>query len=263
MSTPTHETPPSQPTSQSVPPTPPEGAPPMTPSVQPQPQAPAPQQPQAPPQQPAPPAPPPAPPQPQSQVPPQPQPQVPPQPQSQAHSAPAASRAPRQRDPRARSAVLAGFLSLFPGLGHVYLGYYRRAFLHVLVFVLTIGILDSQGFTDLHAIFGPFLGFFYLYTLIDAVRRARAYNLYLEGLESVTPPDDIGLGDFQEVRGSIYGGVAVVAIGFLLLLNTRFDVSFDWLQDWWPLLLIGFGAYLLRKGLRERQQRQGVGDGRR
>jgi hypothetical protein len=59
-------------------------------------------------------------------------------------------------------------------------------------------------------------------------------------------------------RGSVGGGVALLGIGVLLLLHTLFGVPLDWLKDWWPALPIGFGAYLLWRGI---QDRRGNGEG--
>ena len=39
----------------------------------------------------------------------------------------------RMRDPRSKSPALAAILSMMPGLGQVYIGYYQRGFVHILV----------------------------------------------------------------------------------------------------------------------------------
>jgi hypothetical protein len=45
--------------------------------------------------------------------------------------------------------------------------------------------------------------------------------------------------------GSLAGGVLLVAVGVTLFLNTMFDVPLDWLAQWWPLALVGAGAWLI------------------
>jgi hypothetical protein len=157
-------------------------------------------------------------------------------------------RPPRSYDPRRKSPTVAGLLSLMPGLGQVYMGYYQRGFAHAAVFVLMIGILSS-GAEELEPIFGPLLGFFMLYNIIDAVRRASAHNHALDGLGPMPVPDAITLGG---PGGTIVGGSILAMLGFVLLLHLRFDVSLSWLREWWPLGVIGFGLYLLVRGLRER-----------
>jgi hypothetical protein len=39
--------------------------------------------------------------------------------------------------------------------------------------------------------------------------------------------------------------VLLVAVGVTLFLNTMFDVPLDWLAQWWPLGLVGAGAWLI------------------
>ncbi len=51
---------------------------------------------------------------------------------------------------------------------------------------------------------------------------------------------------------SVVGGAAVALLGFVLLLHTRWDVSLDWMEEWWPMALIVFGAYLVYKAKQEK-----------
>ena len=46
-------------------------------------------------------------------------------------------------------------------------------------------------------------------------------------------------------QGSIAGGAALLGIGFILLLHTRFGVSLEWMESWWPVAIVAFGAYLI------------------
>ena len=46
-------------------------------------------------------------------------------------------------------------------------------------------------------------------------------------------------------------GVALMIGGFLLLLNTRFDFTLEWIEEWWPLAPIGLGVYLVFKAIQE------------
>jgi hypothetical protein len=55
------------------------------------------------------------------------------------------------------------------------------------------------------------------------------------------------------LQGSILGGSILIAIGFLLLLNTRFGVSLAWMEEWWPVAPMLFGAYLLLRAIQERR----------
>ena len=158
-----------------------------------------------------------------------------------------------------KSPALAGLLSLMPGIGQIYVGYYRVGFIHMVVFAMTIALLASGP-----PRFGPFsmirafypalailLVFFAVYNIVDACRRATLYNLALDGVPGIELPElNASLPKFQ---GSMGGGVALIALGVLLLSNTLFGLSLDWLASWWPLGLVGLGAYLVVKARQERR----------
>lgn len=152
-------------------------------------------------------------------------------------------------DSRRKSPFLACVLSAMPGLGQVYVGYYQRGFINAIVAATLITLLASGSLGPLIPLAGVFLGFFWLYNLVDAGRRAALYNEALAGRTDIELPQDLktpGLG------GSLFGGFAVALLGFVLLLHTRFDVSLDWIEDWWPVALIAFGAYLVYKARQEK-----------
>jgi hypothetical protein len=157
---------------------------------------------------------------------------------------------PALRDPRSRSPWLASILSLVPGLGQVYLGYYQRGFVHAIVVASLMSLLVSTEFGPLHPLGVVFMVFFWLYNVIDAGRRASLYNLALVGTEPIEPPRDFSMPGF---RGSILGGVILILAGAILLSHTRFAVPLDWVEDWWPLALILFGLYLLVRAIQERR----------
>ncbi|MGE5359918.1 MAG: LiaI-LiaF-like domain-containing protein [Bacteroidales bacterium] len=145
-------------------------------------------------------------------------------------------------DPRRKSPALAFILSGMPGLGQVYVGYYQQGFAHVLVATTLILLLASRSIHALAPAFGFFLAFFWLYNMIDAFRRASFYNQALAGFANVQLPPDIGL---PKGQGSLIGGIALIAVGGLVLANTAFGMSLDWLEQWWPASLVLLGAYLV------------------
>jgi hypothetical protein len=145
-------------------------------------------------------------------------------------------------DPRRKSPVLALVLSLMPGLGQVYIGYYQQGFTNVLVAASIIAVLNSELAGGAEPLFGVFLAFFWLYNVVDAWRRATFYNNALAGIGPATLPEDFAV---SSSRGSLAGGVALVLVGVIALSHTLFGMPLDWIEKWWPVALIGVGAWLI------------------
>jgi hypothetical protein len=177
---------------------------------------------------------------------------------------PGASEPPRQRDwgrqgyardssygfdPRSKNAALACFLSLMPGLGQVYVGFYQRGFLHILIVGSTIALLAEEPVRELTPLLGIFLPFFWLYNIIDAGRRAGLYNHALQAGGAADLPAELPA---LKSGGSVGGGLILIVLGTALLLYTRFGVSLDWLEEWWPIAPIGVGVWLVAKGVQGR-----------
>lgn len=152
-------------------------------------------------------------------------------------------------DPQRKSPILAAFLSCMPGLGQVYIGYYQRGFTHMLIVAGIIFVLNLNGTEMLQPMLGPFLAFFWLYNIIDAGRRAAFYNHATQGKGDFEMPSDFTMPGLQ---GSMILGVVVMVASGIFLSNTLFDVSLDWVEDWWPVAPLLFGAYLLVRGIIDR-----------
>lgn len=161
---------------------------------------------------------------------------------------------PQPFDPRHKSPIMASILSVMPGLGQTYVGYYQRGFIHALVVASLIAILASDVLRDLTPLAAIFLAFFWLYNIVDAGRRAALFNQALVEGESFNPvalPDDaLAPGPY----GSLIGGTVLVLVGFVMLLHTRFDMRLDWIEDWWPVAPMVLGAYLIFLALQDRRK---------
>jgi len=145
-------------------------------------------------------------------------------------------------DPRKKSVMLAMLLSAMPGLGQVYVGYYDLAFRNILVVCGLIAVVATIG-GDLEPVVALFLAFFWLHNVVDAGRRASFYNQALAGIRPMELPEDIKAP--QQALGSFAGGVLLIAVGLMLFANTMFNIPLEWLADWWPLALVGAGAWLI------------------
>ncbi len=151
-----------------------------------------------------------------------------------------------------KSAALAGILSgIIPGLGHVYLGYIAQGFTNVAIFAGTIWALTVE-ISGLEPLFGIFLGFFYIYCIIDAVRRTAALNHYAMIKGTGASMEDMEL---PHPAGTMFGGIVLIVIGVLVFMEQTLNVSMEWMEDFWPLLAVLGGVYLVIKGRREMQRK--------
>lgn len=154
------------------------------------------------------------------------------------------------QDSRRKSPTLAAILSVVPGLGQIYVGYYQDGFINILVVGAVISILNI-GVGGFEPMGGFFLFFFWLYNIIDASRRATLYNQALAGLGPFELPDNLGS---PGGKGSLFAGVLLIVFGVLSLAHTKFGLSLAWVEDWWPVAVIAVGAVLIYNSIKNRQQ---------
>ena len=139
-----------------------------------------------------------------------------------------------------KSPALAAFLAIVPGLGHLYVGTYQRAVMLVVTFFATIWLFP----VPIDVFLCLFIWFFGLF---DAYRMAQIAALGEEpSLPRATPQSGLAFGVFLTV------------VGVLLLLRTRFDIRFEWLQEWWPAIPVVAGLYLIIASILERSKRAGA-----
>ena len=151
--------------------------------------------------------------------------------------------------PRPKSPALACILSIVPGLGQIYIGYYGLGFLHAIVASTVFSILASGPTLEIFPMLIIFLIFFMLYNIVDAGRRASLYNLAMAGVPGVDLPQPLRVPRFG---GSIFGGAVLIVAGFALLMHTKFEFSLDWIEEWWPVAPMIFGAYLIYRAIQDR-----------
>ncbi len=154
-------------------------------------------------------------------------------------------------DPRVKSPAVATFLSLVPGLGQVYVGYYRQGFINIIVVGSLISLLapGPRFHWPMTPLLVFFLIFYWLYNLVDAARRASFYNQALSGIAMTEFPQEFRLPD---QRGSLLAGVLLIAAGAVIVSNTALGYSLEWLRRWWPLAPMLVGIYLVSQSLIDR-----------
>lgn len=148
-------------------------------------------------------------------------------------------------DPRRKSPPLAAALSIFPGLGQLYIGYYVRGFVIAAIFGLTFAVA-----TESREPVGPLLAmgcvFLWAFNIIDAGRMAALYNHAAAGVDAISMPEDFKL---PRMGGSIVGGAVLLVFGAIALSNTAFNYPLEWLDDWWPVFPLALGLYLFARGV--------------
>lgn len=148
-----------------------------------------------------------------------------------------------------KSPGLAGFLSVFPGLGHLYLGLYQRAFAIGGAFILLIS-LTSHGRSG--EFFGPMIAFVWFFGIIDAVRQAKAIN---RGQLA-----EAGFAGERQLKaapgsGGLTWGVILVGLGALWLIDRNFEIDWSFMDDWGaPAAFIILGLILIVSHIRKRRR---------
>jgi hypothetical protein len=159
-----------------------------------------------------------------------------------------------RQDPRYKSTVLATVMSLVPGLGQVYVGYYQQGFINIVVIAGLIALLAHDGVQEYLV---PFLAFFmvfyWFFNLVDAYRKATYYNQALIGLGALELPEG---GQMPGMRGSLFGGLVMIVAGGIALSYTLFGLPLQWIERWWPLALVLMGVFLLYQSIVSRRKQR-------
>jgi hypothetical protein len=147
---------------------------------------------------------------------------------------PAAAPGPAEPDRRRDDELfpwLAALLSVVPCLGHLYARAPGRA---LGLFVSWIVALTMLPFgLNIAACF-----FLWFFGIFDAYREAQLANL-----------DDPNAARASRGTSGLALGVFLAVTGGLLLGHHVYGLSFEWLREWWPLVLIAGGVYLIGEWL--------------
>jgi len=144
------------------------------------------------------------------------------------------------RVPLRKSPLAAALLAFFPfGLGHLYLGQYARAICFFVAFWVPMLVLQV-----------PLLAmFFYFFTIFDAFRQAQLMNLRMED----SMPTETSV-----YQGGLAAGVFLLVLGTYLLVRQWINLDFiqEFLQQWWPGVLVIIGLWMIIGAIREQKSQE-------
>lgn len=128
----------------------------------------------------------------------------------------------------AQKPVRAAVCALIPGIGAVYNREYEKAVIHFSIFAGLAYMADTIP------VFGLAAFCFYVFTVIDAYRSAEA--IVRRG--GLAKPQD------EQLNLPLWGGILVL-MGVMFLLDNLGAIRLRAAMEFWPLLLIFLGLYLV------------------
>lgn len=158
----------------------------------------------------------------------------------------APSGAPTRQTAGGGSPEAAFFLGLIPGVGAIYNAEYFKAAFHLLIFATLVTFVDNSGGSG-ETVFG-FLAFgFFCYMPFEAYFTAKKRKLAREGIDLQTPFDRFAERFGIDQDKEFWGGVTLVAIGSVVLLDNFGVLRLDQIARLWPVLLIAGGVWMIRQ----------------
>jgi hypothetical protein len=137
-------------------------------------------------------------------------------------------------------------LGLIPAVGAIYNAEFFKAAIHMVVFGFLVSLADHN-----HGAGGGILAFaafvFYVYMPFEAFYTAKKRKLALQGIDLETPFDRLGeqLGEFHNKE--LWGGMVLVVIGAVFLLDNFDILAFERVQKLWPVVPMAVGVLLIRR----------------
>ena len=133
-------------------------------------------------------------------------------------------------------------LGLIPGVGAICNGEYLKAFVHVLIFGFLVSLAGSSKVGSFEPLFGIMTAAFFFYMPLQAFHTAKRNVLRAAGFQVKDPTT----GKQEE---NLWTGVILTLMGCLLFVNEWVEGFLEGALKFWPVVLIGFGAYKIREHL--------------
>jgi hypothetical protein len=151
---------------------------------------------------------------------------------------------PTRRPAGGASPEVAFILGLIPGVGAIYNAEYFKAAIHLLIFGGLVTIADSGPSSF---VLGLLAFGFYIYMPFEAYYTAKKRKLAREGIDLETPFDQLNE-HFGEIKNKeLWGGVFLIAVGALFLLDNFNIIQVENVARLWPILLIAAGVFLIKR----------------
>jgi hypothetical protein len=135
---------------------------------------------------------------------------------------------------------LAFILGLIPGVGAIYNGQYAKGLVHVVIVGLIISVLSNDAARGFEPLVGLMLAAFFFYMAFEAYHtaRRRQLGLVVDEFSSLFPMRG-GSNKFPVAP------ILLIVLGVIFLLNNLDFFEVERVIRYWPVLLIGLGAYML------------------
>jgi hypothetical protein len=136
---------------------------------------------------------------------------------------------------------LAFLLGFIPGVGAIYNGQYVKGLIHVVIMGLLISITSNEEMSgNLQPLFGMMIGTWVFYMAFEAYHTAKKRQLGepVDEFSSIVPRQG------QQSRFPLAPAV-LIAVGLIFLLHNLDILRIGQIIRYWPIALIGLGAYML------------------
>ncbi len=166
----------------------------------------------------------------------------PPPPEANPYTAPPP---PRPNHDMGASPGLAFLLGFIPGVGAIYNGQYVKGLVHVVVLGILISLASSDDLSGgFEPLFGMLIALWVFYMAFEAYHTAKRRQLGepVDEFSSILP---------RKGRPSQFplAPTVLIAVGLLFLLHNLNIIRISELLRYWPVALIGLGAYMLYERL--------------
>jgi TM2 domain-containing membrane protein YozV len=149
--------------------------------------------------------------------------------------------------------ALALILGFIPGVGAIYNGQYAKGLIHAVVFGLLVSLAANMH-GPLEPLVGILIAGWVFYMAFEAYHTARnrRHGVAVEEFSSLI--------DIKQGPGRFpAGAILLIALGFILLLDTTDIINMDQIERYWPVGLILFGLYMLYVRLSPAAQHRDAG----